>query len=1043
MGLMARRLGWMLAGLVGVALVVLGSPAGALAAGPPEATTQAASGVSASAAVLHGTVNPQGVSLLMCQFEYGTEESYGSSVPCEQTPVEIGSGTSPVAVSAPLAGLSPGTIYHFRLSVQNEAGEVAQGADVTLTTLVVPPAIAAAWSLNVSGDGADLRAGINPGGGDTRYRFEYGPTAAYGTSAPVPDGDLGAGTVEQVASAHLQGLAAGTGYHYRVVATNTAGTAIGADHTLTTQEPVAPGGAACANAALRVGPSAQLPDCRAYEQVSPANKEGGYIISGSSSQTFGNDASIDGSKMAFQSVLPFPGSQAGGVQYDIASRERDGWVTQSLLPQQAPSPTLAISEVAPNFTGYSADLSKAVLENGGNGFAEQGIHGLEGQDDPPLVNGEPAHNQNLFLRDNLTNSYQLVDETPPAVASGKAYFQGASADYSHIVFRSPAQLTPEAPLGTQYIENLFEWSSGHLSLVSQIPVPPATRCGGAGPACAPVVTGAKAGYSLGPIYGNNTNVVSNDGSKVFFETTSYNAEPTHVYMRYNDTTVQIDASQKTNGPGPGGTDPNGSKYGVYWGATPDGSKVFFTSCEQLTNDSTAHSSIPAAGQEYSECKDNNRNRAGSDLYEYDTHTAQLTDLTVDSNASSDASCSPADGSFCGASVQGVLGYSDDGSYVYFVANGVLAPGAHDGGCGFFEEPTVTCSLYVAHDGTTKLIATLSASHPEEEWRDGGYARVTPDGRHLAFMNDRGLTGYDNLDAASGLPDREIYLYDATTGRLVCVSCNPTGERPAGPSTLDPIQRAENALLTAYRPARNLSVDGGRLFFDSLDALVPAASNGKQNVYEYELAGEGGCGSSPGCVYLISSGASASGSTFLDASANGDDVFFVTTSRLVPQDGDTLFDVYDARVGGGFPFAQPLSPCSGDGCRGALAAPPSSLSVASSAFAGPGDLSHGGGVSARAVGRLRLLGRAVKGQMLVLRVSVPAGGRVTVSGAAVAGVGRSVSSGGAYTLSARLSARARETLRRRHRLRLTVRVGYAPVGGAASAESVSFTIRTGR
>ena len=64
------------------------------------------------------------------------------------------------------------------------------------------------------------------------------------------------------------------------------------------------------------------------------------------------------------------------------------------------------------------------------------------------------------------------------------------------------------------------------------------------------------------------------------------------------------------------------------------------------------------------------------------------------------------------------------------------------------------------------------------------SRVSPDGRYLAFMSERSLTGYDNRDAVSGQPDEEeVYLYDASTGHLACASCNPTGARPVGISTI--------------------------------------------------------------------------------------------------------------------------------------------------------------------------------------------------------------------------------------------------------------------
>jgi len=216
------------------------------------------------------------------------------------------------------------------------------------------------------------------------------------------------------------------------------------------------------------------------------------------------------------------------------------------------------------------------------------------------------------------------------------------------------------------------------------------------------------------------------------------------------------------------------------------------------------------------------------------------------------------------------------------------------------------------------------------------------------MSEARLTAYDNRDAKSGVPNEEVYLYDAASRRLLCASCNPSGARPVGELdaselTMDRAHLwgagvqsdATNHWLAAsipggtpgYREAslyqsRYLS-ESGRLFFDSPDRLVPQDSNGKENVYEWEPEGIGGCRSSAdsgGCLSLISSGHSGADSTFLDASENGNDVFFRTNEALVSEDIDTAFDVYDARVCTGaspcISYPPPHSaPCaSSDACK---------------------------------------------------------------------------------------------------------------------------------
>jgi hypothetical protein len=154
---------------------------------------------------------------------------------------------------------------------------------------------------------------------------------------------------------------------------------------------------------------------------------------------------------------------------------------------------------------------------------------------------------------------------------------------------------------------------------------------------------------------------------------------------------------------------------------------------------------------------------------------------------------------------------------------------------------------------------------------------------------------------------EIYLYDSSTGRLICASCNPAGApMKYGAAIKSPSTRSARSSFwhNAY-PQRNLS-DHGQVFFETADSLLPSDVNGRRDVYEY----------ASGHLSLISSGTAESGSYFLDASPDGSNVFFATPQQLLRQDDDTLYDYYDARVGGGFPQPQPPGPpCSGEGCKG--------------------------------------------------------------------------------------------------------------------------------
>jgi hypothetical protein len=147
------------------------------------------------------------------------------------------------------------------------------------------------------------------------------------------------------------------------------------------------------------------------------------------------------------------------------------------------------------------------------------------------------------------------------------------------------------------------------------------------------------------------------------------------------------------------------------------------------------------------------------------------------------------------------------------------------------------------------------------------------------------------------------------------------------------------------------------------------------------------------------------------------------------------DVYDARIGGGFPPPPQLAPCSGDGCQGGLSAPPSPPTAASLTFAGPGNALLGAVTTTAPV---KVLSRVVRGSRFSLTVSVPGAGRITIAGAGIRTVRRSVSGAGTYRLKVSLTAQARKALKRKLKLRLGV--GYAPASGQSSRATVALTVK---
>jgi hypothetical protein len=202
-------------------------------ANPPSVSTGVASAVTQSAATLNATVDPNGSEVSSCTLEYGTTSAYGSSVPCTPAP---GSGTSPVAVSASVAGLAAAATYHFRVSAADSSG-TGYGSDETFQTPPNPPAAVTGAASTVGEGDATLNATVNPNGGPLSVcRFEYGTSSAYGSS--VPCGASGQDGDSPVAvSGAVVGLTADTTYHFRVLASNAGGASDGGDKTFRTLAP--------------------------------------------------------------------------------------------------------------------------------------------------------------------------------------------------------------------------------------------------------------------------------------------------------------------------------------------------------------------------------------------------------------------------------------------------------------------------------------------------------------------------------------------------------------------------------------------------------------------------------------------------------------------------------------------------------------------------------------------------------------------------------------------------------------------------------------
>jgi hypothetical protein len=632
---------------------------------------------------------------------------------------------------------------------------------------------------------------------------------------------------------------------------------------------------ACPNEAIREEQhSTYLPDCRAYEQVSPTDKSGG--IGGVfplgeltlSVEQFGRplQSSADGGSITYGGE-DFLEPQLGSLNQYLSTRTTDGWLTQNLTP--AVKRGEIATEANSNVGAFSADLGMGVVsaksrlaEDAPEGYVDLYIH--RGASFEPLITTATPLHRTPFTFGYVKLPNHTIGDGP--LFAGANSGAPAAAPFTRILFEVNDALTLDAVDGGLEENNLYEWAQGQLRLVNVLPD------GEAAP-------NASFGVNFGDSYSGNLpsldHVISADGSRVFW-TDETNG---NLYLRENADRPQsaIEAGRCTERQMACTVEV--SSGGVYQTASADGSLAFFT-------------------------------KEGH-LYRFDAESEEAADLTP------------------GGGVNGILGASEDATSVYFVSGAELAQGAAGG------QP----NLYLSSGGETTFIATLAPTDDETpnlygtntvygDWFRtfaGRTARVSPNGRYLAFISRRSLTSYDNtLVGSSGSCTEnypscayEVFLYDSVTHQLACASCNLDGSRPTASTLLPPP-------VNGIYQQRYLD-DAGQLFFSTKEAVLPEDVNKESDVYEFE----------GGDVQLISPADSEDEAVFAEASKSGSDIFFTTSQSLVREDGDRIIDLYDARVGGGFPNAG-SPPCEGEACREPVPQPPTSQSPGSGSFAGFGN-----------------------------------------------------------------------------------------------------------
>ena len=678
-------------------------------------------------------------------------------------------------------------------------------------------------------------------------------------SEPVSGAALTAGGPQPVA-VKLSGLVPDTPYRFRIVAQSSAGAAD-------------PGEAGRFSTFRLLG--APLPDGRAYEMVTPAQKIGEpYVPEPAQREGLGGScrsctpgwakvrmpmqASPDGSAVAFEGD-PFAGGLAGGANEYRSRRGAGGWGTAGL------STPLYRDDTNEGFMAFSADLSKAVVAQGQRSLTPEAPEGFA----------------NLYLQEEGKEGLATLIETEPPereVNNFKVTFAGANAgsegvaSFSHVIFGANDALTPEdpgiapeAPTVKEGEDNLYEWSGGALHLVNVLP--------GNGEAAPNAVFGSGRLLGVGGENYNFDHAISDDGARIF-----WSALPSgQVYLREGgESTTEI--------PDPG----------RFLTATPDGSKL-------LLDDGMLY------GVEDETLTDLSGGAGG-----FEGLAGKSDDLSriyfVDSEALTPPEEENANGEAATAGKPNL--------YLW-----------EEGAVGFIA----TLALSDNKGGVGGQLGTWHAAPGDR------LAQATPDGRFLSFESGASITGYDSTIAGGGgclgtgkfgIPQCfEVFEYDAQEGTLTCASCRPSGERPIGSSNLALIGGEKGSLP---QPQSLPAAGNGRLFFESQDVLNQRDSNANiQDVYEWEPAGVGDCTRAGGCLALISSGSNPKDSFLLAASDSGNDVFFLTRDQLVKSDKDDFLDLYDARVGGGFEEPGP-APCAGEGCAGPLPAPSPFESPSSSA-----------------------------------------------------------------------------------------------------------------
>lgn len=737
----------------------------------------------------------------------------------------------------------------------------------------------------------------------------------------------------------------------------------------------------CPNAAIRAAQgSSHLPDCMAWEKVSPNDKNGSHVSFGVGFTM----AALDGNRVGFASTGSF-GAEAQGAPREsdyLADRGAAGWATENVVQPASADPLGAQSWVQFGYQWYSPDMSFGAFTS----------------------NDAPSVDRNAYLRDFSTGvNHRLTGPSLTAIDPFTALVENqliltGTDDGRQVLFLSPRQLTPDAPpfagpssFGYDYSNNLYEWKDGVVRFVAVLPDGSAAS--------------ASTGGSYKLLEGNHFGVqnldpiLSDDGSRIFFTedfsgTNSSTRVLGEVYMRENGaTTTHISASQRTDCAGDetcggdGQADPEPDAEGIgssqFMTASKDGSVAVFTSCRKLSDDSNAS------------CRQGPWGSDKYEMYRYEVDTGELESLSADLPSLNSGGNWPR------------VQISDDGSVIYFET----------------FKPSVgvigTNEWHMWRDGEVKSLQAES----EMDDLNRLSMQASADGRYLLWLSTSSRVGNDTNG------NHVLYVYDSQGDRIECVSCRPHGAA----TTASFIARYDtNVYSVRLGKVRGIDAAGRFAYFTTGEPLVAEDDNDDYDVYRYEMA--------TGERRLMSGGGRKGDAYLAGIASDGSSVFISTDQRLTGSDSDDLRDLYVARVGGG--FVEDSGPgsedCVGDACQGApngrtgKGASPSSVGFRGAGDAAPPKQAHWSMKPLSAVQRAAL----ARGSTVRLRVRVGRAGTIRATlrariGRASRVVGsstRRAPKAGVVTLKLRLSKPARHRLTAGRRLRAVLTVSAPAVGG---------------